>query len=478
MIENLKPREVFDAFQKLCEIPHGSHNTDKISRFLEKYALDRGLFCRRDGAGNVIIVKEASPGYENAPTVIIQGHMDMVCVCDEGVDIDFSRDGLRLKTDGDFLYAEGTSLGGDDGIAVAYMMALLDYDGAHPRLEMLITTDEEVGMLGAADADLSALQGRRLINIDTDEQGVFIVGCAGGAEADCEFDLPVSRVEGKKLTVRLSDMHGGHSGTEIHRGYTNAIKLLGDKLRELHGVAEYRLISFSGGEKSNAIPSSGTVELVCRGAAIEKITAWCAALQDECKSAVGDDDKNLRVKCEFSDFAGDALDRGATEKFLDIIAAFPDGVQKWSRDFDGMVETSLNFGLCSLRGGKVSTTFLVRSLIDLETSRLMEKLEKIASGFGGRARSHGAYPAWEYEKDSPLCELMAGVYREMAGRSPDVRVVHAGLECGVLKKKLPGLECVSVGPDMFDIHTPRERLSISSAAFMWEYLCELLKRCK
>lgn len=261
MIENLNPKEVFKAFELISAIPHGSFNTDAISAFLENYAKERGLFCIRDEHNNIIIVKEASKGYEASPSIIIQGHMDMVCISKPEVDFDFEASPIKLCVDGDRLYADGTSLGGDDGIAVAYAMALLDTDAPHPRLEILITSDEEVGMIGASNCDLSVLKGRQMINIDTGRQGYFITGCAGGTNINCSYSLPWENDSGTFITVNLTGLHGGHSGAEIHMEYANAIKIIAQMLGEACKSRSIKLCSLYGGQKDNAIPNSCTAAL-------------------------------------------------------------------------------------------------------------------------------------------------------------------------------------------------------------------------
>lgn len=459
---NLEPKKVFAFFEELAGIPHESGHTAAVSAWVEEFARKRGLRHRRDELGNVAVWKDASPGYEDHPAVILQGHLDMVCVKDPGVDHDFSRDPLKLVLDGDWLKADGTSLGGDDGAAVAMMMALLDSEGIpHPPVEAVFTVDEEIGLLGAAGLDCAGLKGRTLINLDSEDEGVLTVGCAGGARCDLEAALPVQAASGKLCTLELSGLPGGHSGTEIHKNIPNANRVLAECLRTL---PDARLVSLYGGEQDNAIP--------------DRAKAVFFLPEDQ---AVSTDGKFREVKagaaCSFtlaSHEPAEALSVEDSRKAVSLILSAPNGVQAMEPDLPGQVRTSLNLGILRLDGGNLRLTWSVRSSAAAEKEGLIGQLKALADGCGAAFGRRGDYPAWEYRPDSRLRDVMVRVYREVSGKDAVVETIHAGLECGLLAEKLPGLDAVSMGPDMRDIHSPRERLSVSSVRRSWDYLLAVL----
>lgn len=461
-LENLEPKNVFRFFEELTKIPHGSGNMDAVSTWATEFARDRGLKFRRDSLGNVVVRKPASPGYEDHPPVILQGHLDMVCVSDPGVEHDFQKDPLKLVLDGDWLRADGTTLGGDDGAAVACMMAVLD-DGSipHPPLEAVFTVDEEIGLLGAGGLDCSDLQGRRLINLDSDEEGVFTVGCAGGARCDLTLSLPVESADGALCTLDLSGLPGGHSGAEIHKNIPNANRMLAQCLQAL---PDARLVSLYGGEQDNAIPNRAKAVFL-----LPENQAGYAS--DKLRPLTGG------AVCDFK-WAGhasaDALSAADSRKIVGMILSAPNGVQAMEPDLPGQVRTSLNLGILRLDGGTARVTWSVRSSSGDEKEALVGKLREIASASGASFGRRGDYPAWSYRPDSVLRDTMVRVYRERFGKDPVVMTIHAGLECGLFSEKMPGLDAVSTGPDMHDIHTPRERMSVPSVKRTWEFLLAVL----
>lgn len=461
-LENLEPKNVFRFFEELTKIPHGSGNMDAVSTWVTDFARDRGLKFRRDSLGNVVVRKPASPGYEDHPPVILQGHLDMVCVSDPGVAHDFQKDPLKLVLDGDWLRADGTTLGGDDGAAVACMMAVLD-DGSipHPPLEAVFTVDEEIGLLGAGGLDCSDLQGRRLINLDSDEEGVFTVGCAGGARCDLTLSLPAESADGALCTLDLSGLPGGHSGAEIHKNIPNANRMLAQCLQAL---PDARLVSLYGGEQDNAIPNRAKAVFLLpenqAGYASEKLRPLTGGAVCDFKWAAHE--------------PADALSAADSRKIAGMILSAPNGVQAMEPDLPGQVRTSLNLGILRLDGGTARVTWSVRSSSGDEKEALVGKLREIASASGASFGRRGDYPAWSYRPDSVLRDTMVRVYREQFGKDPVVMTIHAGLECGLFSEKMPGLDAVSTGPDMRDIHTPRERMSVPSVKRTWEFLLAVL----
>ena len=483
VLDKLEPEKVFGFFEEITQIPHGSYNLEGIRDYLISFAKDRNLKYTADDAGNVIIKKTAYKGYENKPGVILQGHMDMVAVCEEGSGIDMKTAPLDLFIEGDLIGARGTSLGGDDGIAVAMMMAILDSeDIPHPSLEVIITANEETGMEGASGIDMSLISGKRLINIDSEDEGVFTVGCAGGARVKCILPSEINpdadgkdtpEKEYKTLECKISGLLGGHSGQMINMGRGNAGKLMGRILSEGSKVSSNGVLTgIRGGSADNAIMSECTA-IISIPAKYTK--ALISALNVEAS----------RIKNEYSkadpgfEFAVKETEPAPAlnielKKASDFLNKLPYGVIAMSRDIKDLVQTSLNLGILKDEEGQLTAEFSVRSSITKERDELIDMLKSITSDFGGSNEVTGVYPGWKYRPDSPLREKMIKVFTEMYGYAPKVEAIHAGLECGFFISKNEEIDAVSIGPDMQDIHSPSERLSISSTARTYEYLLKVL----
>ena len=477
VLDQLEPKNVFRFFEQMCAIPHGSYNTKAVSDWCVAFAKERGLEYYQDAMNNVILIKEASAGYETAQPVILQGHLDMVCEKAPGCEKDMAREGLDLAVEGDFIYARGTTLGGDDGIAVAMALAALDdEDLPHPRLEVILTTEEEVGMDGAMALDVSPIRGRRMLNLDSEEEGVFTVSCAGGSMAACA--LPVGRApfDGETLRLRVSGLTGGHSGAEIHKGRANANMLLGRLLRAVAAETELRLVSADGGLKDNAIPVSAEAVVAVADPQRAKSAAdrMAACFRAEYRLS----DPALAVTAEEGLASYAPMDAASTAGALCLLTCAPNGVQTMSQDIPGLVQTSLNLGILKTAEDGVTASFCIRSSLESEKEMLKDRLACLLGRLGGGVSFSGEYPGWAYRPDSPLRELMTEVYREQYGQEPRVEAIHAGLECGLLAGKLPGLDCVSIGPDLLEIHTPRERMSIASVQRVWAFVREVLARSK
>lgn len=476
VLGHLEPKKVFDYFEEMCAIPHGSRNNTAMSNWLVKFAADRGLEHYQDEAENVIIIKPATAGYETAEPVIIQGHMDMVCEKAPDCTKDMAVEGLDLAIDGDWVYAKGTTLGGDDGIAVAMGLALLDSDDvAHPRLEVVITTDEELGMDGAVALDASVLRGRRMLNIDSEDEGVFTVSCAGGCGS--KVILPVKRetFAGTAMTVEVGGLIGGHSGVEIHKGRANADTVLGRVLYAAAQQTALRLISVEGGLKDNAIPSAAKAVVVVENAAAFRQV--CARMAEILRAEYAVTDAGITLTAaEGGD--GVAMDEDSTNRVLCLLTCAPNGVQVMSADIEGLVQTSLNLGVLYTKEDHVYASFCIRSSVDSEKVMMQERVACLARQLGGSCTVSGDYPGWAYRQDSPLRDLMTAVYVEQYGAQPRIEAIHAGLECGLFAGKIADLDCVSIGPNLKEIHTPRERLSVASVERTWKMLLELLRRMK
>ena len=463
--------KVFGFFSEISKIPHASANTAPIAEYLVAFANERSLTCIRDEKDNVIIKKNATAGYENRPTVIIQGHTDMVPAVAQNVNFDFQNDALRLYIDGDFLRAEGTTLGADDGIAVAYALALLDStDIPHPAIEAVFTSDEEIGLLGAGAIDPKNIDGRLLINIDSDAEGVFTVGCAGGVKIDINKKYEQSETDGQVYSLSVCDLRGGHSGIEINNGRINAIKALAEMLDQLK---EIRLISLECGNADNAIPKNACATFVSEKNIDLLLRTVTEGAQHDLHAA---SESAARVECtgayEPSCYAISVED---TREIIDMMLEIPTGVVSMSRDVEGLVETSDNMGIARMFEGNMWLTVSVRSAVGTEKRRVADMMGAIAKKYGAQLSEHGEYPSWEYKRDSYLRDTMCKIYKDMYNKDAEVVIIHAGLECGLLCDKIPSLDCLSLGPDNFDIHTPDERLSISSTVRVWEYLLEVLK---
>lgn len=478
--KELEPKNVFRFFEEICSIPHGSGNTKQISDYCVDFAKKRGLRFRQDEQNNVIIWKDATSGYENAEPIILQGHLDMVCEKEEGVSLDFATEGLQLYVDGDFLKAKGTTLGGDDGIAVAYALAILDSgEICHPPLEAVFTVDEEIGMLGAESIDVSGIKGRKLLNIDSDEEGVFLTSCAGGIRVDCQLPVSYVQAEGVCYEWKLHGLLGGHSGGEIHKERANAIVAAGRVLKALQDEVGIRIISLAGGLMDNAIPREMAASVLVgpkqEQKFLDKVNQWEEILKKEYQSS----DPDLTITATKED-TGEylVLDPDSMARVLLFLRCIPYGVQNMSLVIPGLVETSLNPGILKLRKDALALSFSIRSSITSRKYELVDRLDAFTKFLGGKMAVSGDYPAWEYKEESRLRQLVGDCYRELFHEEPKIQAIHAGLECGILSGKLEGLDCISFGPNNFDIHTPQERLSISSTKRVWELILEVLRRAK
>lgn len=473
-LQGLEPESVFRYFEEICAIPHGSRNTKAISDYLVSFAKAHGLRYRQDESNNVVIFVPGTCGLEDHESVILQGHMDMVCEKDAGCPLDMAVDGLDVTHDGCCIFAKGTTLGGDDGIAVAYALAILDDNTiAHPPLEVIITVDEEIGMLGAAAMDLADVKGRTMLNLDSEDEGIFTVSCAGGATCTVSLNAERKAVYGPCVRLSVEGLQGGHSGAEIHKNRANANKVMGDFLGRIQKLMPLCLTSFSGGSKDNAIPRACQATVVAMGIGLERINDIAAQLQQEVRETY-DEPEALVQAFDVDALGGNALTTAATADVISLLCAAPNGVQAYCPDMPELVQTSLNLGIAKL-GDRFTATFSVRSSVNAEKEGLITKLKELADFYNGTYSQSGTYPAWEFKKDSRLRDVMVPIYTRMFGKEPKVLAIHAGLECGLLGDKLPGLDCVSIGPQMHDIHTSREKLEIASTKRTWDFLLEVLK---
>ena len=482
-LAGLEPSAVFEYFEALCAIPHGSHNTKAISDFLVDFAKKQQIRYIQDESNNIILFADGTCGLEGHEPVVLQGHMDMVCEKTDDKEIDFHTQGLDLVLVGNVIRADRTTLGGDDGIAVAFALAILDAaDIPHPALEVVITVDEEIGMLGAAGITTEDLQASYMLNLDSEDEGQLLVGCAGGMTAVCHMPIvweACNLMHPVCMQLSVDGLLGGHSGMEIIKQRANANKTLGRTLKAIQAAADIRLVSIGGGKKDNAIPRAAqavfAVEAEAKDAVKQAVQTLQATIRHEYE--VSDPDVTLKMT-ECTEAVAQVMNRASGGAIIDALVLLPNGVQKMSDAMPGLVQTSLNLGILTMKEEEVQMGFSVRSSVGSEKNLLALQIRTLCEHLGGQYTESGAYPAWEYKQDSKLRDLMVTVYEELYGGKPKLDVIHAGVECGLFMDKMKDLDCVSYGPQMYDIHTPNERLHVDSVQRTWEYTLEILKRLK
>lgn len=476
-LSNLKPEKVFKFFEEISAIPHGSENMEKIAEYCVSFAKDRGLRFVKDNADNVVIFKDATAGYENSGTVILQGHLDMVCQKEDGSNFDFLSDGLDLYVDGDFVRARGTTLGADNGIAVAMVLAILDSNNlSHPHIEAVFTTDEEIGMVGALQLDMSLLKGRKMINLDAEEDGILTVSCAGGS--DFLMTIPVGREEktGNLVEITLKGLKGGHSGVEIHDGRVNADILAGRFLNHLSRKATFDLVKVDGGDKGNAIPNMSRISVVTDD---ENFVSESKKYLETIKKEIHDREPSFEYSvADKGKNTVNALDDESKKKVIFALNSVPNGVVDMSKEINGLVETSLNLGVLKTDEEKILLHFALRSNKKSALLSLEEKLITFAEYLDCAYETGGHYPPWEFNSDSSLQGLYKECFVELNGYEPRFEAIHAGLECGVFASSLENLDCVAMGPALWDVHTVNEKLSVSSAERTFNLVVKMLEKCR
>ena len=495
-INELSPSEVFSYFQEICAIPHGSGNTGLIADYCLEFAKLHGLKARKDAADNVVIFKAGSSGYEDCEPVILQGHLDMVCEKEPDCDIDMSVQSIKACTDGKMVWADGTTLGADDGIAVAFILAVLASDTiAHPPIQAVLTSDEEIGMLGARDLDTSDLTAKRLINIDSESEGILYVSCAGGVRAECDipvvYEDAVGWVSGGEqddnasdaagngqvcFEVKISGLAGGHSGVEIYKQHTNAIRLLASLLSHASYAADFRLVSLLGGGKENAIPKEAKAVVSVRSCDATTFEQSIKESEAVWMQEISATEPHAKIEVGKADAAADkVLDFHSTANVIYALQLSPDGVYKMSQEIKGMVQTSLNLGTAYLDADKLVYKYLIRSNTAAGKKLLLERVNTFVKHLSGNVVTMSDYPAWEYKSDSQLRKICVESFTNVYGHEPEVTSIHAGLECGILAGKMPGVDMISFGPTLESVHTPDECMNVASVERTWEYLLEILK---
>ena len=477
-IKDLKPNRVFYYFEKLSAIPRGSGNMEAVAQFCVDFANKHNLKYNIDAANNVVIFKNGTPDYESSSPIILQGHLDMVCQKTTDSKINFLKDGLDLYIDGDFIKARGTTLGADNGIAVAMVLAILEsHNIAHPPIEAVFTTDEEVGMIGARQLDMSILKSSRMINLDSESDGVVTVSCAGGSDFKVNIPLKTVQKQGQKVTLCISGLQGGHSGVEIHKGRVNADILGGRILNYLKSNIDFDIISLNGGDKSNAIPNSFYVELC-----VTDSTMFCHLAQEYIeiiKNEIYEREKDFTVQITpESNGEYSVLEKDIKNKIIYTLVCVPNGVCEMSASISGLVETSLNLGVLQTNKSSVIMHFALRSNKQSALIFLQEKLATFFENQNLEYETFGHYPPWEYREKSNLRELYCDTYYQMFNQKANVEAIHAGLECGVFAGAIKNFDCISIGPALYDVHTTREKLSVSSTQRLFELIIKMLEKMK
>lgn len=480
VLDNLQPKLVFKYFEEISQIPRGSGNEKGVSDYLLNFGKSLGLESIQDEALNIIIKKPATKGYENAPTVILQGHMDMVCEKNKGTDHDFEKDPLKLRIVDDYIYATDTTLGADNGIAVAYAMAILASDDVmHPALEVLITTDEETGMSGAMAVSPEHIDGKILINLDNEEEGYLLVSCAGGIRT--KGKLPVTREErtnGKAMQIKISGLKGGHSGMDIIKERGNSNKILGRILKHLLNNVEYSLCEMNGGSKNNAIPREAEAVIMVADGDLVKAKELVLEFAKLVKNELKAQDAGLNIEVQEVAAVSKVFTKESTEKAVNLLYLYPSGINSKSTEIEGLVESSTNLGVLTTTEGFVEYDSAVRSSVPSLKEEIVLRSKTIVELLGGKFETTSDYPGWEYDPNSKVRDICQKVHKDMYGKEAKIVAIHAGVECGLFNEKLGNLDMISFGPNLYDVHTPDEHMSISSVKNCYEYLLGILKEIR
>ncbi len=479
LLESVEPKEVFYYFENLTKIPRCSGNEGEVAKYIINFAKEHGFEWYTDKALNVVIKKPATKGYETRPTVILQGHTDMVCEKNEGTVHDFEKDPIKVEIEGDKVIAKDTTLGADDGMGVAFALALLaDKTAEHPPIELVCTSDEERGMAGVEELDTSILNGRILINLDADDEGKFVVGCAGGPVVRVE--IPVERTsvmpDCTTLKIQIKGLKGGHSGEDIHRGRANSNKLLIRLLNAISEKTDFELADISGGLKYNAIPREAEATFLVKqehkNMVFDIVSNYQKIFNDEFRTC----DPDISVTVEELSSSYKVLTNSSKMKIMNYLYFSDSGIIRMNPEFPETVESSVNLGVVRLEQDKAVFQVMTRSSVESMYTEMYKKIVSLARNNGGSTFIMSNCPEWEYDPDSKLKSVFENVYKEMFNKDPELMILHAGLECGVFAKKIPEkVDMIAAGPDVRDLHTPGEYVTISSVQNFWKFFKEVIK---
>ncbi len=482
-IKHQKTKQILDLFEEISAIPRCSKHEEKICAFLLAWAGKHGLEAMKDKVGNVLIKVSATPGYERSGAVVIQGHMDMVCEKTADSSHDFAKDPIRFVYDGDWLKADHTTLGADNGIALAMAMVLaLDEKAVHPPLELLFTVDEETGLTGANALQGDFIQGKILLNVDSEDEGVFTVGCAGGRDTHISLPLQYENAPDGFVMARLKagGMTGGHSGVNINEERANAIRVLVRALMQIKKDSDLRLADIAGGTAHNAIPRDAWADIFIPRDSFKSIEKAVANLEETFRREFKKTDPDLKLSVELQPetMGKRPLNVADSAKICDLIIALPHGVAAMSTEMKGLVETSNNLANVKIANSKMEIVTSQRSSVMSRLHALTWRIEAIARLAGAQAVSGNGYPSWQPNLQSPLLARCKDVYRKLFGREPHVEAIHAGLECGIIGDKKEGMDMISFGPTLKNPHSPDEKIHVESIGKIWDFLVELLKSLK
>lgn len=477
-LSGLEPRRVFEYFEEISAIPRGSGHMEKIADYCATFAEAHSLRYVRDEANNVVIFKDGTVGYEASEPIILQGHLDMVWQKDETCGIDLEKDGIDIACDGEYVTAKGTTLGADNGIAVATIMAILASDEIpHPPIEAVFTTDEEIGMIGASKLSTDVLRGKKMINLDSEDPGVLTVSCAGGSDFKMTIPLTRAKMHGKRIALKLEGLMGGHSGIEIDSGRVNANILAGRVLNKAKTLSEFEIMSINGGTKNNAIPNLCEVEIVTEDS--DRLIPTLNECLEEIKTEIAEREPNFEYSVQSSaEGEYEVIASPDCEKIIFALLLAPNGVCEMSASIENLVETSLNLGILKTQGGEMTLSFALRSNKASALRALEEKLFTYARCIPCSVETGGHYMPWEFKKDSDLQKLCIDTYRELYGYEPTVAAIHAGLECATFSGKIKELDCIAIGPEILGAHTTKERLNIKSVKKVSDLVLKILEKCK
>lgn len=479
-VSKLAPQEVFRYFKEISDVPRSSSHNEKISAYLVNFAKEHELEYYQDESGNVIIWKDGTPGYENSDMVMIQGHMDIVAEKTEDSTHDFQNDPLELIVDGDTLTANKTTLGADDGAAIAMGLALLDStDIPHPPLEFIATVDEEIGMLGAYALDGSKIRSRKVINIDSEEEGIITVGCAGAVDIFTNFPADKKLVNGVKYKYVVDGLLAGHSGLDIHQERANAGQIVARLFLDAREKAELNIVSINGGRATNVILGKVEGEVIVATSDVNAFEESIAASTEIIKAEYRTSDPGITVSIEaVVEASEEAVDTVCQDNFFKFLVACPTGAEHYSVELKGLVETSHSIGVVKLEDGRLITKSMSRSSVNSRNRLLARKIGIIAEALGAEVEHGSSYGAWEFNNKSDLLDVCINAYKEQYGEEPVVSAMHAGIECGIWAEKVGKVDAVSIGPDMTGVHSVNEELSIPSTERTWQYLKLILSHCK
>jgi dipeptidase D len=479
VIEGLEPTAIWQHFYNISQIPRGSKNEEQIAQYVMDVARKNGLEVKRDKAGNVVVLKPALSGFEKSLTIILQGHLDMVCEKNKSVVHDFTKDPIKLVGDGKFIKADGTTLGADNGIGVSTILAVMeDKNLAHGPLELLFTVDEETGLTGAKNLDPDMLKGRYMLNLDSEEEGILYIGCAGGK--DCTITLPIQwesvPANYVKAELKAGGLLGGHSGADIHLQRGNSVKIITRVLWSLYREFKIRLSSLEAGNKRNAIPREAEAIVYVPKKYFDSVKKKVENLEKIIKSEFESVDKNLFIA--FSESKGKklkVLKKNSQEKLLNLLYALPHGVIKMSNDIPGLVETSTNLATVKIESKVTTIGTSQRSSADNERDEIVDRIVATSHLAGADAKPGEGYPGWKPNLNSRSLQVAKKVYEEMFGKKAEVKAIHAGLECGIIGEKFEGMDMVSFGPNVLSAHSPDERVDIASIKPTYNFLLGVLK---